>query len=132
MIHLDTNICIYIINERSKAALQALRARGGSDVALSAIALAELEHGVAKSAAAERNRVALRHFLAPFEIVPFDDTAAQHYGDIRAGLEQRGTPIGAIDLFIAAHARSAGATLVTNNVREFKRVPDLAVENWTR
>jgi len=132
MIHLDTNICIYIINQRSAAPVRALRARAKETVAISAITVAELEHGIAKSDAAERNRVALQHFLAPLEIAPFDAAAAQCYGEIRAHLERRGTPIGPNDLFIAAHAISTGATLVTNNTSEFSRVPGLSVENWTK
>lgn len=132
MIFLDTNICIYAINKRSTAVLRALRTRDGDTILVSAVTVAELEYGIAKSAAVQQNRVALRHFLAPYEIVSFDEQAAHHYGDIRAALERSGRSIGPNDLLIAAHARSVDATLVTNNVGEFKRVPGLTVENWTQ
>lgn len=99
---------------------------------LSAITLAELEHGISKSAHAERNRAVLQKFLTPFEIECFDDQAAFHYGDIRSHLERSGKIIGSNDLLIAAHARSMNATLVTNNVAEFSRVPHLKVVNWLK
>jgi tRNA(fMet)-specific endonuclease VapC len=88
-------------------------------------------YGVAKSQHQERNKTALDAFLAPLEIINFGFRAAQHYGFIRAYLEKTGTPIGAYDMMIAAQARSLGLVLVTNNEREFLRVPDLIVENWT-
>lgn len=99
------------------------------DVGISAITLAELEHGVERSAKPDQNRVALREFCAPLEIQPFD-AAANAYGRIRADLQRAGQVIGPMDLLIAAHALAEGATMVTNNEREFRRVEGLAVENW--
>jgi tRNA(fMet)-specific endonuclease VapC len=132
MFLLDTNICIYLIKRRSQALLDRVTAHSPGDVALSSVTLAELELGVEKSAALARNREALELFLAPFEILPFDVEAARAYGKLRTELERRGRPIGSLDLMIAAHALSVGAIVVTNNVREFARVPRLDVENWTR
>ena len=99
-------------------------------MAVSAITLAELEYGAAKSSRPDQNREALLVFASPLEILPFDDNAALHYGDIRTYLERSGQSIGAMDMLIAAHARSIPLTLVTNNTREFSRVPNLLVENW--
>jgi tRNA(fMet)-specific endonuclease VapC len=132
MILLDTNICIYIINARSHAAVGTLRAHAQttSDIGISSITLAELEYGVAASASVEKNRRGLDRFLTPLDVVPFDDTAARRYGTLRAALKRAGTPIGSNDTFIAAHALALGATLVTNNEREFRRVPELQIENW--
>ena len=92
--------------------------------------VSELQYGVAKSSQSERNRQLLDAFLRPFQIVPYDAAAAEAYGFIRADLEKKGQPIGREDLLIAAHALSADLTLVTNNEAEFKRVPNLRVENW--
>lgn len=127
---LDTNICIYLIKKKPRGVLKKLAEHKISEVGISAITVAELECGVAKSALPDKNRDALDGFLAPFEIAPFDDRAAQEYGRIRAHLERKGTLIGAMDMLIAAHAQSLGVTLVTNNAKEFKRVPHLQVENW--
>ena len=126
---LDTNTCIYIINRRPPAVFERFASLSFGDVGLSAISGAELRFGVAKSGSA-RNQQALDKFLAPLEIVPFDEVAMGYYGTLRAGLERRGTPIGALDTLIAAHALALGATLVTNNLREFERVPGLVLENW--
>ena len=92
--------------------------------------VALMMYGVGKSQPKERNKSALESFLAPLEIVDFDFKAAQHYGAMRAYLEKMGIPIGAYDLMIAAHALSLGLILVTNNEREFQRIPDLIFENW--
>jgi tRNA(fMet)-specific endonuclease VapC len=100
------------------------------EVGLSAIVLAELEHGVEKSSHPDQNRTALGHFCAPLVMLAFDDAAAAAYGKIRADLERSGQIIGAMDLLIAAHAFAENAVLVTNNEREFRRVEGLAVENW--
>lgn len=127
---LDTNICIYIIKQHSKQVIEHLTKLSVGEVAISSITLAELEHGAAKSSRPEQNREALLAFVSPFEIVPFDDNASLHYGQIRAELESSGRVIGAMDMLIAAHARSLSLTLVTNNVREFERVPGLDIENW--
>lgn len=130
--HLDTNICIYAINRRSANVVRRLAARAAQQdaVAVSAITVAELEYGIAKTEQMERNRAALERFLTPVDVLAFDATAARHYGDIRRALAARGTPIGPNDLFIAAHARSLGATLISNNPAEFARVPGLLVDNW--
>ena len=127
---LDTNICIYIIKNHPPQVIHRLRSCGIGDAAVSSITLAELEYGAAKSSRPEQNREALLVFASPLEILPFDDHAALHYGDIRACLEHLGQSIGAMDMLIAAHARSIPLTLVTNNAREFERVPHLLVENW--
>jgi len=92
--------------------------------------LSELEYGAAKSARPAQNKICLLEFLAPLEIISYDDVAAQEYGKIRTYLEQQGTPIGSMDMLIAAHALSLDCTLVTNNEREFSRVPSLKIENW--
>jgi tRNA(fMet)-specific endonuclease VapC len=108
----------------------AQRAAQGSVMCVSAITVAELEYGVARSQHAERNRSALDGFLTPLEVLAFEGDAPRHYGDIRHALASRGTPIGPNDLFIAAHARSLDATLITNNAEEFARVPGLTIDNW--
>lgn len=128
---LDTNICIYLIKKKPQKVLTCLAEHNISDVCVSSITVAELEYGVEKSSLPSQNRDALSEFIAPLEIMAFDDRAAESYGRLRAHLERRGTPIGSMDMLIAAHALSRGVTLVTNNVREFKRVPNLLLENWT-
>ena len=127
---LDTNICIYIIKQRSQQIIDRLRDCEVGDVGLSTIVLSELIFGVEKSDQRQRNRTALTQFVAPLEIAPYDGSAAQAYGRIRALLEKGGTPIGPLDTLIAAHALSLNCTLVTNNERELTRVPGLQVENW--
>jgi tRNA(fMet)-specific endonuclease VapC len=130
---LDTNICIYLINRRPdhEAVLRHMDGMLYGDILLSAITIAELRYGVAKSARPEQNREKFEGFIERFEIVDFDDAAAAAYGNIRAGLEIADTPIGPLDTLIAAHAVSLQCALVTNNVREFERVPGLRIENWT-
>ena len=93
--------------------------------------VAELQYGVCKSNRPDQNRVAVTEFLLPLEVVAFDESAASHYGDIRDHLEKRGNIIDSMDLLIAAHARSSSLTLITNNLREFQRVPGLRADNWT-
>ena len=127
---LDTNICIYIINERPKRVRERFRRLAANEVGVSSVAVAELAFGVAKSGSV-RNRAALQAFLVPLEVASFDLGAALTYGDMRAELERRGQPIGPLDLQIAAHALSLNAILVTNNEREFRKVAGLTVENWT-
>lgn len=126
---LDTNTCIYIINRRPPDVFDRFAGRRFGEVGISSISGAELVCGVAKSGS-PRNRRALDKFLAPLEILPFDDAAMRCYGDLRVSLERHGTPIGGMDLLIAAHAIALDVTLVTNNEREFRRVKDLRVENW--
>jgi tRNA(fMet)-specific endonuclease VapC len=115
---------------KSAAVLERLTALSFADIGISAVTLAELEYGVAKISRPQQNRIAFNGFLAPIEIAPFDARATAHYGEIWCLLEKRGKVIGAMDLLIAAHAVSLSVTLVTNNLREFKRIPDLQVENW--
>ena len=127
---LDTNICIYLIRQKPPQVIRRLEATAVSVVGISSITLSELEFGVCKSGRPDQNRAALIGFLASLEVLLYDDMAAQHYGEIRAYLEQQGTPIGSLDTLIAAHARSLDCVLVTNNTSEFARVPRLGLENW--
>lgn len=127
---LDTNICIYAIKNKPEQVLRQLKANLQYGLCISAITLAELEHGVEKSTSPEKNTVALMQFLAILDVLPFDDAAASEYGKICAYLQKQGTPIGTMDMLIAGHAKAEGLILVTNNVREFERVPDLEIENW--
>ncbi len=127
---LDTNICIYIIAKKPGNNLDNLRAKMDDGYAISAITLAELEYGVAYSEKREKNADALAQFLAFISILPFDEAAAVEYGLIHADLRRKGTPIGPMDELIAAHARAENLILVTNNTREFERVPNLKLENW--
>ncbi|MBN9462657.1 MAG: type II toxin-antitoxin system VapC family toxin [Burkholderiales bacterium] len=126
---LDTNICIYIINRRPIRVLERFDDFSYGDVGISSITGAELAFGVAKSGS-QRNLNALDKFLAPLEILPFDEKAMRSYGRVRAGLEKIGKPIGALDTLIAAHALALEAVLVTNNLSEFRRVHGLRCENW--
>lgn len=127
---LDTNICIYAIKHKPEKVLEELQRHDPSDVCISAVTYAELIHGVEKSAAIEKNRLALSLLLANIEIFDFDAKAADCYGKIRAELEKKGSPIGPLDMMIAGHARSLEFTLVTNNMKEFSRVSGLRQENW--
>lgn len=126
---LDTNIVIYVIKRRPIEVLQAFNANA-SRMAISAITLAELVHGAEKSSQAVSNLAVVEDFCSRLEVLPYTLKAAYHYGQIRAELERMGQIIGVNDLHIAAHARSEGLIVVTNNTREFDRVPALQVENW--
>jgi len=127
---LDTSICIYLIKKKPASVLERFTTQIVGDIGLSSISVAELEYGVQNSQLQEKNQQALFQFLAPLAIANFDAVAATVYGQIRAALEIRGMSIGSLDTLIAAHAISLGATLVTNNEREFSRVPGLGLENW--
>ncbi len=127
---LDTNICIYLIKQKPPAVIERFRAVSPGAIGISALSMAELAYGAAKSQQPVRNAQALELFLLPLIIVEFDAQAAAIAGEIRAELELRGTPIGAYDVLIAAHALALNLTLVTNNQREFARVPGLTIENW--
>ena len=127
---LDTNICIYVIKHKPESVFRELKKISPEDVCISSITYAELAYGVEKSVQTERNRLALAMMLSSIDIAAFDDAAASEYGEIRASLEKGGTPIGSLDMLIAAHARSAGCTLVTNNTKEFCRVEGLKLANW--
>ena len=128
---LDTNIVIYVLKRRPIEVLSLFN-DNASRMAISAITLAELFHGAEKSTRVSDNLVAIEDFCSRLEVLPYGAKAAQHYGAIRAGLEKTGQPIGVNDLHIAAHARSEGLVVVTNNVGEFARVPALQVENWVQ
>jgi len=128
---LDTDTCSYIMKRSSPAVLKRLQEIRVSDVCISVITKSELLFGVEMSPRRQQDETALNAFLAYVEVLDFPDEAARHYAKIRADLKTHGTMIGANDLLIAAHARSLGLTLVTNNVSEFGRVPDLVFENWT-
>lgn len=127
---LDTNICIYAIKQKPEQVFQRLQKIDPQDVCVSSVTYAELVHGVEKSAAIEKNRLALSLLLANIEILDFDINAADQYGKVRADLEKKGTPIGPLDSMIAGHALSEGCTIVTNNASEFSRVKGLKIENW--
>ncbi len=126
---LDTNIVIYVIKRRPLEVLETFN-RHAARMAMSAITLSELMHGAEKSSRVEDNLRIVEDFASRLEVLPYGARAAQHYGQIRANLERVGQPIGVNDLHIAAHARSEGLTLVSNNLGEFARVPGLMVENW--
>lgn len=127
---LDTNICIYIIKHKPEKVYTELQKHDPSEVCISSVTYAELIHGVEKSAAIEKNRLALALLLANIEIMNFDVNAANCYGKIRADLEKKGTPIGPLNMMIAGHAQSLSYTVVTNNVKEFSRVTNLDIVNW--
>lgn len=129
MILLDTNICIDVIDAKPPAVLQRFREYRIGEIGICSVVAAELAYGVAKSGST-RNRQALEMFLAPLMILPFDEDAIWSYGDLRAELMRKGTPIDSLDTMIAAHALSLRCTLVSNNTREFAKVPGLALENW--
>lgn len=127
---LDTNICIYSIKHKPEQVFQRLQEHDPSEICISSVTYAELVHGVEKSQAVEKNRLALTLLLANIEILDFDAAAAEAYGKIRADLEKNGTPIGPLDMMIAGHAKSLNYTVVTNNSKEFSRVIGLKLENW--
>ncbi len=131
---LDTDTCIYLTNRRPgyEVILDHVEGKSYGDVVVSSITFAELMYGIAKSRFQKLNQRAARVFFAHFPILPFDQAAAEAYGQIRARLETRGSPIGPLDTLIAAHAVSVGAVIVTNNTKEFSRVENLAVENWSK
>ena len=129
---IDTNICIYIINKRPAAVIEKFKQFELGEIGISTITVSELQYGVAKSTYRKKNEVRLEEFLAPLEILTYDQTAARVYGDIRFQLEKRGRPIGPLDLLIAAHAISQNLVLITNNDKEFKRIKKLKIENWTK
>ncbi len=127
---IDTDICVYLINGRSEQALRRFTRFDAGDLGLSAISVAELMFGANNSRRIQENLEALRYFLMPLITVEFDAKAAEVYGTLRVDLKRKGTPIGPLDTMIAAQALSLDVPLVTNNVREFRRVEGLEVENW--
>ena len=126
---LDTNIVIYVIKRRPVEVLNIFNKHVGM-MCISSITLAELLHGAEKSVKTEHNLRQIENFVSRLEVLDYDRKAAAHYGDIRANLERKGTPIGLNDLHVAGHARSEGLVLVTNNLREFERVAALRLVNW--
>lgn len=126
---LDTNIVIYVLKRRPKEVLDVFNTNA-SRMAISSITLSELMYGAEKSLNTDKNLEAVEEFVSHLEVLPYDAKASQHYGQIKAALEKKGQIIGENDIHIAAHAISHGLILVSNNVREFKRVSNLALENW--
>lgn len=128
---LDTNIVIYVIKRRPVELLDVFNDKAGH-MCISSITLAELLHGAEKSEKQEHNLRKVEDFISRLDVLEYGENAAAHYGDIRANLERKGTPIGVNDLHIAGHARSEGLILVTNNGKEFERVDALRIENWVK
>jgi tRNA(fMet)-specific endonuclease VapC len=128
---IDTDICIYLIKRKERGLQRRFEQHKPFDIGVSAVTVAELQYGVAKSRQIDKNRMALLRFLTPFEILPFDDRDAEQFGSLRTLLERTGHSIGPYDLEIASQGVARGLTLITNNEREFRRVPGLHVENWT-
>lgn len=127
---LDTNICSYILKRHPATVKARFDEVGDENLLLSTIVLAELYYGAARHPQGEIIRREIDDFASRLALIPWDDAAADHYGDIRSKLEKQGTPIGAMDMLIAAHARSLDATLVSNNTRHFRQVPGLRWVDW--
>uniref|UniRef100_UPI004057BE47 type II toxin-antitoxin system tRNA(fMet)-specific endonuclease VapC n=1 Tax=Candidatus Electrothrix sp. TaxID=2170559 RepID=UPI004057BE47 len=127
---LDTDICIYLINKRPPSVISKFKQYRPGDIGISVVTVSELEYGVAKSVRQEENQQRLDAFLAPFDLLSYTAEAVRTYGAVRADLEKRGKVIGPLDMLIAAQALTEKLTLVTNNEREFRRVPGLLIENW--
>jgi tRNA(fMet)-specific endonuclease VapC len=126
---LDTNICIYVMKNYPQGLLEKFNSLA-EQLCISCITLGELHYGAEKSARRADNLTAIEHFVARLDVLPFEAKAAAHYGQVRAELERTGTPCGPHDMQIGGHARSEGLIVVTNNLREFSRIPGLRVENW--
>ncbi len=126
---LDTNICIFTLKNKPQEVREAFNRHHGQ-LCISTITLMELIYGAEKSAAPERNLSVIEGFAARLEVLNYDSHAAAHSGQLRAELARAGTPVGPYDQMIAGHARSLGLVLVSNNLREFQRVPGLRVEDW--
>ncbi|MDR0827117.1 MAG: type II toxin-antitoxin system VapC family toxin [Desulfovibrio sp.] len=129
---LDTNICIYMMKNNPPEVRKHFERFSPGEVCISSITVAELRYGVEKSAARERNASALEAFLLPLEIISFDLNDALAYGNIRTNLKRQGTPIGSMDMLIAAQSVVRELTLITNNIKEFQRIPSLRCENWVQ
>ena len=126
---LDTNICIYLINHKPQQVFERFRQYQLGQLAVSSITASELAFGVEKSGS-ERNKQALKKFLSPLEILPYDEQAVWHYAQLRHDLQSKGQTIGSLDMLIAAHALALDVVLVTNNTKEFERIERLKLENW--
>lgn len=127
---LDTDICIYLINKHPPSVISKFKQYRPGDIGISVVTVSELEYGVAKSVRQEENQQRLDAFLAPFDLLSYTAETVRTYGAVRADLEKRGKVIGPLDMLIAAQALTEKLTLVTNNEREFRRVPGLLIENW--
>jgi tRNA(fMet)-specific endonuclease VapC len=127
---LDTNICSYILKSHPLSIKAHFEQVGTRDLCISTVVLAELYYGAARHPKGPAIRKEIDEFVSRLVVIPWDEIAADHYGEIRATMEKDGTPIGAMDMMIAAHARSQGATLVSNNIRHFDKVPGLHIANW--
>ena len=130
MFALDTNVCIEVLRGRSASLVERLRSHDPREIGIPSVVRAELVHGARRSRAVEANLLLVARLLEPFEPLPFDDVCAEHYGAIRADLERAGALLGANDMLIAATARAGDRTLVTHNVKEFRRVVSLRVADW--
>ncbi|MEQ1105852.1 type II toxin-antitoxin system tRNA(fMet)-specific endonuclease VapC [Acinetobacter ursingii] len=126
---LDTNICIYVINHKPQHVFERFKQYQLGQLAISSITASELAFGVEKSGS-ERNKQALAKFLAPLDVLPYDEKAVQYYAKLRHQLQSKGQTIGSLDMLIAAHALSLDIILVTNNTKEFERIDELKLENW--
>lgn len=129
---LDTNICVALIRQRPPTVIQHITNHQLTDICISTITIAELQYGVNKSRNVLQNQHALGQFLIPFTFLEFDDSAAHVYGPLRTLLESQGTPIGSLDMLLAAQAIAQSVIVVTNNTKEFSRIPQLTLEDWTK
>lgn len=127
---LDTNICSYILRDRPTTVRKRFERAGEGNLAISTVVMAEMLFGAARHPKGEAIRREIEDFASRLSVLPWDEAAAVHYGEIRAALEKKGTPIGAMDMMIAAHARSIGATLVSNDISHFEKVAGLKLSNW--
>jgi len=127
---LDTNICSYILKSRPLSVKAHFEQVGTRALCISTVVLAELYYGAARHPQGPSIRKEIEDFVSRLSVISWDETAADHYGHIRAAMEKEGKPIGAMDMMIAAHARSQGVTLVSNNTRHFEKVPELLIANW--
>jgi tRNA(fMet)-specific endonuclease VapC len=127
---IDTNICIYIMNNHPPEVLEKFKHIGVGEVGISSISVSELHYGACKSKKIEQNIKRLEEFLYPFDILTYDENASREYGKVRSQLEKKGQIIGPLDMLIAAHAISRELTIITNNTKEFRRIRSLKVENW--
>ena len=129
---IDTNISIYIMNQRDQSLIQRFKKIPVGEICISSITLSELSYGVYKSSSVTKNKQRLKEFLMPFQILSFNNKSAEIYGQIRSQLEKKGQTIGSCDMFIASHAISEDLVLVTINDKEFKRIKNLKIENWLK
>ncbi len=128
----DTNICIYLINNKFEYLIDKVEKAGIEEIAISTLTIAELEFGIAKSMPVyqENNKIALMEFLVPFKILTFEQADAYEYGRIRFDLQSRGEIIGNMDMLLGAQAIANNLILLTNNVKEFRRIKGICLENW--